>query len=69
MSGFSQRSWVSKSSTQLWYLWVPDCMAFLAGWYTRTRRVTICQRGQKSHVMVGYRYSGAAGTSRDWERG
>merc|ERR1711963_215102 len=45
MSGFSQRSWVSNSSTQLWYLWVPDCMAFLAGWYTRTRRVTSSSAG------------------------
>ena len=45
MSGFSHRSWVSNSRSQLWYLWVPDCMAFLAGWYTRTRRVTSWRGG------------------------
>lgn len=45
MSGFSQRSRVSNSISQLWTLLVPLCIAFLVGMWMRTRRVRMCSEG------------------------
>lgn len=45
INGFSQRSLLSNSMTQLWVLSVPDCMTFLVVLLIFTRRVLTCSSG------------------------
>lgn len=52
ISGFSQRSLVSKSIFHFLVLLIPDCMAVLVGTKMWTLRVLICSSGTPVIVVI-----------------
>ncbi len=58
ISGFSQRSLVSKSIFHFWVFLMPDCMEVRAGTKIRTLRVLICSSGTPVKVVMSWQNEG-----------